>query len=125
MRFIGPRPEVFEYFDKNKFLFLKRIKPGISDYASIIFRNESEILREIGGSNPYKKLLPIKLKLAEYYSNKKCFILDLKLVSITFISIVLPEIASKYLGLSKISADIPEFNDFAKNHLSKIYFPKT
>jgi len=117
MRFIGPRPEVFEYFDKNKFLFLKKIKPGISDYASIILRNESKILRKIGGDNPYEKLLPIKLKLAEYYSNKKCFLLDLKLVSITFISIVFPNLASKYLVLSKMLADIPEFDDFVKNYL--------
>ena len=36
MRFIGPRPEVPKYFDKNTFNFLKTIKPGISDYSSII-----------------------------------------------------------------------------------------
>ena len=37
MRFIGPRPEVIEFFDKKKFKFLKKIKPGISDYSSILF----------------------------------------------------------------------------------------
>ena len=61
MRFIGPRPEVEEYFKKQKFQFLKNIKPGISDYSSIIFRNEAEILNNIGGNDPYRKLLPIKL----------------------------------------------------------------
>ena len=39
MRFIGPRPEMLEYFEKQKFHFLKIIKPGISDYASITFRD--------------------------------------------------------------------------------------
>ena len=44
MRFIGPRPEIPEYVDRNTFSFLKKIKPGLSGYSSIIFRNESDIL---------------------------------------------------------------------------------
>ena len=43
MRFIGPRPEVPEFVDKESFSFLKYIKPGLSGYSSILFRNESEI----------------------------------------------------------------------------------
>ena len=39
MRFIGPRPEVPEYINQKDFNFLKMIKPGMSDYASILFRN--------------------------------------------------------------------------------------
>ena len=88
MRFIGPRPEVPEYFDKEQFQFLKKIKPGISDYASIILRDESKILERIGGSNPYKMLLPMKLLLAQYYTQKKSFMLDLKLVLVTILSII-------------------------------------
>ena len=48
MRFIGPRPEIIEYFDESQFLFLRKIKPGISDFSSIIFRNEEKILHRIG-----------------------------------------------------------------------------
>ena len=73
MRFIGPRPEVKEYVDYDNFSFLKKIKPGLSDFSSIIFRNEEIILQNIGGDNPYEKLLPIKIKLATYYSRKKAF----------------------------------------------------
>ena len=46
MRFIGPRPEVPEYVKRGSFKFLK-IKPGISDYASIILRDENKILQKI------------------------------------------------------------------------------
>ena len=46
MRFIGPRPEVKQYFSKKDFQFLKVVKPGISDFASIILRNESLILKK-------------------------------------------------------------------------------
>ena len=71
MRFVGPRPEVPEFVERNNFKFLKKIKPGISDFASIIFRDETKLLQRIGGDNPYAKLLPIKLQLADYYSRKK------------------------------------------------------
>ena len=80
MRFIGPRPEVKDYFNKQKFRFLKNVKPGISDFASIILRNESKILDQIGGEEPYEKLLPIKLELAQYYSLKKSFCCDFSLL---------------------------------------------
>ena len=49
MRFIGPRPEVKKYVSLSKFQFLEKIKPGISDFSSIIFRNETQILEKIGG----------------------------------------------------------------------------
>ena len=117
MRFIGPRPEVIKYFDKNTFIFLKKIKPGISDYASIILRDESKILSKIGGNNPYEKLLPVKLELAKYYCNKKSFFLDLKLVLITIISLIFPKFASTILGLSQIYVEVPEFKNFADNYL--------
>ncbi len=87
MRFIGPRPEVYDYFNKKEFNFLEEIKPGLSDFSSIIFRNEDLILKKIGGEDPYSLLLPVKLSLAQYYAKKKSFMLDLKLVFLTVISI--------------------------------------
>ncbi len=117
MRFIGPRPEVPKFYDEKSFQFLKLIKPGISDYSSIIFRNESRILAKIGGDNPYLKLLPIKLKLADYYSKKKNFMLDLKLVLITIVSIILPGFSSKYLVLPQISNEITGLKSFINKYM--------
>ena len=95
MRFIGPRPEVPDYFEKSNFQFLMNVKPGISDFSSILFRDEAKILETIGGNNPYLQLLPIKLELAEYYSRKKNILLDFRLVVITILSIFFPNFSSK------------------------------
>ncbi len=117
MRFIGPRPEVLDYFDKNKFDFLNLIKPGISDYSSIIFRNESIILEKIGGENAYSKLLPIKLELSKYYANKKSFFLDLKLVFITVIAIFFPNFCIKAMIIPEIKVNLPNVERFLNKYL--------
>ena len=117
MRFIGPRPEVPEYFDKTTFHFLKKIKPGISDYSSILLRDESKILDKIGGVNPYATLLPIKLELAEYYSKKKSFLLDLKLVFITIIAILFPISYAKVFIMLNITEELPVVKNFLDDYL--------
>jgi len=117
MRFIGPRPEIPEYFEKNKFKFLKKIKPGISDFASIILRNESHILEKIGGENPYKKLLPIKIKLANYYAIKKSFLLDLRLVIVTILCLIFPYSSVKVFVLPMISDEVPDIHVFFTKYL--------
>ena len=97
MRFIGPRPEVPEYCDKEDFSFLSYIKPGISDFASILFRNEDEYLKKIGGKYPYYSLLIVKIELANYYATQKSFLLDLLLTFSTLFAIVFPRYCSKLL----------------------------
>lgn len=116
MRFIGPRPELPEYFIKENFRFLEKIKPGISDYASIIFRDEDEILKRIGGDNPYAELLPIKLQLADYYSRKKSFLLDLRLIIITIIAIIFPKFASNSFLIPSLIIEIPSIKAFLNRY---------
>tara|TARA_B100001250_G_C19642196_1_gene718795 strand:- start:338 stop:988 length:651 start_codon:yes stop_codon:yes gene_type:complete len=118
MRFIGPRPEVLKFFNKKKFNFLQKIKPGLSDYSSILFRNETRVLRKIGGKTPYLKLLPIKIELANYYSNRKGFLLDLRLVLYTIISIIFPKFVMTILIKPVIFSDIPKLKCFWKKYLS-------
>jgi len=108
MRFIGPRPEVPKYVNNDKFSFLKIVPPGLSDYASILFRNESIIMDNIGGVDPYKELLSCKIMLAEYYSKNKGFLLDLKLVVFTLLAILFPDYTNKNLVLPVIKKDYPE-----------------
>ena len=117
MRFIGPRPEVVEYFEKGAFQFLMNVKPGISDYASILFRDEAKILERIGGNNPYLQLLPIKLELAEYYSRKKNILLDIRLVMITILSIFFPVFSSKTLIVPSLIRDLPEIEKFFNKYI--------
>ena len=97
MRFIGPRPEVPEYVSEDSFSFLRVIKPGLSGYSSILFRNESEIFSMIDAKEPYTDILKIKVGLAKYYVTKKGFIQDLKLVLITIMSLFMPKRMGHYL----------------------------
>ena len=93
MRFIGPRPEVQEFVSGNDFSFLKSIKPGLTDFSSILLRNESDILSRVGGVEKYPQLLEIKVALGHLYAEHKSFWLDFKLVFLTLMSIVLPKTA--------------------------------
>jgi lipopolysaccharide/colanic/teichoic acid biosynthesis glycosyltransferase len=73
MSFVGPRPEVRKYVnlysDEQKKIL--KIRPGITDYASIRYKNESEILAL--SKNPeetyIKGILPAKISLNMIYIN--------------------------------------------------------
>ena len=95
MRFIGPRPEVSKYVEEKEFSFLHKVKPGLSDFASILLRDESQTLEKIGGKDAYEKLLPLKIQLANIYSNNKGVFLDLLLIILTVTAIFFPNIAQR------------------------------
>ena len=66
MGFIGPRPETIEIVNnhREKFAYLSKIKPGVTDINSIIFKDESNIFKNLN-INIYKnEILPIKSRLA-------------------------------------------------------------
>jgi len=93
MRFVGPRPEVQEFVGGNDFSFLKIIKPGLTDFSSILFRNEANVLTRLGGLDTYNELLAIKVELGHLYTDLKNFWLDLQLVLLTIVSLILPKTA--------------------------------
>ena len=116
MRFIGPRPEVQEYVKGNDFSFLEKIKPGLTDFSSILLRNETNILLRAGGVDKYTKLLEVKVKLGSLYAEQKNFWLDMKLVLLTLVSIILPKTAIllvKKLFIKKYKPElIPIINEW-------------
>tara|TARA_B110000444_G_C18820438_1_gene587436 strand:+ start:1188 stop:1799 length:612 start_codon:yes stop_codon:yes gene_type:complete len=116
MRFIGPRPEADEYFEETMFYFLKNIKPGLSDYSSILFNDEAKVLDKIKGENSYKELLSIKILLSEYYVNKKSFIEDLKLVMLTVLVIVFGNKIIKVLILPTLIKNLPSLKAFIEKY---------
>jgi lipopolysaccharide/colanic/teichoic acid biosynthesis glycosyltransferase len=97
MRFIGPRPEVFHYVNKKDFSFLNSVKPGLTDFSSILLRNEEQIIVHLGGVENYPELLKIKVRLGQLYANQKGFKLDLMLVFFTLLAIVIPSAAQKLI----------------------------
>ena len=91
MSVVGPRPEVKEFVDlyteeQKKVL---EVKPGITDYASIAYFNENEILAK--SNNPretyIKEVLPDKIKINQKYLNNPTLIHDFRIIWKTIIRI--------------------------------------
>lgn len=92
MSIVGPRPEVKQWTEDypEKWAIVHSVRPGITDNASILFRNEEEILA--ASSNPtetYKnEILPKKLDLYIDYVNNKSFIGDVKIILKTIYTVI-------------------------------------
>lgn len=84
MSFVGPRPEVMaeveRYTDEERRLL--SVRPGITDWASIRFRNEADILK--GAADPhaaYHQLIrPEKVRLGLEYVDHHDLATDLKII---------------------------------------------
>lgn len=91
MSFVGPRPEIKKYVDifYNDYKEILKIRPGITDLASIKYRNESDILGR--ATEPEKEyidhILPDKILSAKEYIKNISFIYDLKLIIKTLIKL--------------------------------------
>ena len=85
MSLIGPRPEVPDYVEKynaHDRAIVLAVRPGLSDLASIRFRDESAILAAQPDPLRYyeAKLLPAKLRYARFYVRHMNLCLDIKLM---------------------------------------------
>ena len=87
MRLIGPRPEVPDYVDVANPLWrtVLRSSPGITDLATLAFRNEEEILGGVSNPDAYYRssILPAKLHLNVRYQQSRTPARDLKLLWLT------------------------------------------
>lgn len=84
MSLVGPRPEVKKWTEvyPDKWLIVHSVKPGITDEASIIFRNEEEILRNsLNPIETYKnQILPQKLSFYIQYVHSQSFFGDIIII---------------------------------------------
>jgi len=92
MSIVGPRPELRKYVSlysntEREILF---VKPGITDHASILFRNENELLALQSDPEQYyiETVVPIKIRLNKKYASDKTlknyFIIILKTIVSVF-----------------------------------------
>ena len=90
MEFIGPRPEAIEIVNKHKdsFAYLSKIKPGVTCINSIIFKDESNIFKNININRYENDILPIKSYLATITSVKQNIFQKGVLILISIISII-------------------------------------
>jgi lipopolysaccharide/colanic/teichoic acid biosynthesis glycosyltransferase len=91
MSVVGPRPEVEKYINlyNEKQLEVLKIKPGITDYASIIYFEENKLLGK--SNNPEKiyieEIMPHKLDLNLQYIKEKSLLIDLKIIIKTLLKV--------------------------------------
>lgn len=92
MSLVGPRPEVRHYVDywTKEQLRVLDVRPGITDPASIKFRNENELLDKADDPEKYyiEVIMQEKLRLYLKYVEKHNFWYDIKLIFQTFWVIV-------------------------------------
>ena len=84
MSLVGPRPELLRFVNcyPKEYCEILKIKPGISDYASIIFVNESKLLIESNDPESFyiKEVLPLKLDLCIKYLHEMSLVIDIKIL---------------------------------------------
>lgn len=92
MSIVGPRPEVQEYVDlytPDQRVVLT-VKPGITDYASLEYFKENELLGQ--SENPREtyihEIMPAKIELNKKYIANPTLRQDIKIMWLTFLKMV-------------------------------------
>jgi lipopolysaccharide/colanic/teichoic acid biosynthesis glycosyltransferase len=128
MSLVGPRPNVLVDVDlytntENKLL---EVKPGITDFSSIVFSDEGKILEN--KENPdlsYNQLIrPWKSRLGLIYIKHHSILLDLELMIFTVIALISKPMALKWVvkKLEKFNVD-QKIIEVAKREKELIPFP--
>ncbi len=84
MSLVGPRPEVRKYVDMfaEDYKEILRVRPGITDLASVKYRDEAAILG--AAADPEReyveRVLPEKIRLAREYVKRQSLLLDLGII---------------------------------------------
>jgi lipopolysaccharide/colanic/teichoic acid biosynthesis glycosyltransferase len=93
MSLVGPRPEVpryVEFYPESIRTLVLSVHPGITDFASILYKDESTVLA--GASDPdaayVNVILPEKLKHYVRYVSERTHWLDFKIILQTLIEII-------------------------------------
>jgi lipopolysaccharide/colanic/teichoic acid biosynthesis glycosyltransferase len=84
MSLVGPRPEVRKYVTMytSEQMKVLDVRPGITDYASILFINENELLANAKNPEEYyiNFIMPKKLEMNLDYINSKQYFKDIVLI---------------------------------------------
>jgi lipopolysaccharide/colanic/teichoic acid biosynthesis glycosyltransferase len=92
MSFVGPRPEVRKYVNlfRQDFEQILQVRPGLTDLASLRYRNEAEILGRF--ENPeeayQQRILPDKIRLAKEYLRQSSVLFDIALIFRTLLKVM-------------------------------------
>ena len=94
MSFVGPRPEVRKYVnlytsEQQKVL---SVRPGLTDWASIQFRNESDLLALASDPETYyiREIIPAKLSQNLNYIERNNMWIDFQIIFLTIKRVIFP-----------------------------------
>jgi lipopolysaccharide/colanic/teichoic acid biosynthesis glycosyltransferase len=91
MSLVGPRPEVARYVEMfaADYEEIVSVRPGITDFASLHFSNEGEILARAASPEAeyVTRILPEKIALAKAYVRSASFATDLRLIARTVLRV--------------------------------------
>lgn len=92
MSLVGPRPEVKKYVDafQDDYSSILKVRPGITDYAALQYRNEEEILAGYDNAEQAytKVVLPEKITLYKKYIREMGIIVDVKILFSTLRNVI-------------------------------------
>ncbi|MCE5308726.1 MAG: sugar transferase [Acidobacteriales bacterium] len=98
MSMVGPRPELPEYVDLADPLWrvVLEVRPGLTDLATLIYRNEEELLAQAPDPLEYYRrvVLPEKLRLNVEYLGARGRFTDTKVLALTVLYSLFPSALS-------------------------------
>lgn len=114
MSIVGPRPQVKWAVDlySGEDRLILNLRPGITDWASLYFNNEEDLIEKSGIKDPdeaYMKLIhPAKVKMQlEYYHHNNLFI-DLKIIFATLLTLIITRFGCNAIIIPKQIRKIAE-----------------
>jgi lipopolysaccharide/colanic/teichoic acid biosynthesis glycosyltransferase len=105
MSLVGPRPEVPEFmcfYSPEQREIIVSMRPGMTDYAAILFRDESALLDQTQDPiEVYRRLImPVKFRHYERYSREIGILTDLRIIVATALSLTIGRVPS-WLGIER------------------------
>jgi FlaA1/EpsC-like NDP-sugar epimerase/lipopolysaccharide/colanic/teichoic acid biosynthesis glycosyltransferase len=95
MALVGSRPELEQYvlMYAQDYRTILKARPGITDVASIVYRDESELLAQ--SKDPEETyvhvVLPDKIRMARHYTKEASLLHDFKLLAATLVYLTYPD----------------------------------
>ena len=95
MSLVGPRPETPElmfHYSRSQRAVMVSVRPGMTDYASVLLRDESKLLARAPDPARFyrERIMPLKCELCAHYVSDMGPLADMRIVLATIWSIVFP-----------------------------------
>ncbi len=114
MSLVGPRPEVRQYVEMfaEDYQEILAVRPGITDLASLKYRNEAAILG--AAADPQReyveRVLPEKIRLAREYVRRQSFRLDLEIICGTLLLVAWDTVSRRRDKLDSVHGGLSQFS---------------